>query len=76
MNHFSWRILYKRLYGMTLARTTVGINKVEDDGGWMPKSGFADALRRAFPTTVSSYSEFCSWIRRQTWCDRSSVTFD
>ena len=38
--------------------------------------GFADALWRVFPTTVSSHLQFRGWIFQETLCDRSSVTFD
>ena len=38
--------------------------------------GFADALRRVFPTMVASYLPFRGWIRREILCGRSSVTFD
>ena len=31
--------------------------------------GFADALRRVFPTTVSSHLQFRGWIRQETLCD-------
>ena len=51
---------------MTLARTNESINKAEVTGRWMPKSWFANALRRAFLTTVSSYPEFCGWIYQET----------
>ena len=27
--------------------------------------GFADALRRVFPTTVASYLEFRGWVRQE-----------
>ena len=37
--------------------------------------GFADALRRVFPTTVASYLAFRGWIRQETLCDRMSITF-
>ena len=38
--------------------------------------GFADALRRVFPTTMCSHLQFPGWISQETWLDRSSVTFD
>ena len=38
--------------------------------------GFADALQRVFPTTVSSYLPFRGWICQETLCDGSPVTFD
>ena len=41
--------------------------------------GFADAMQRVFPTTMSTksrYLECGGWIRQEAWCDRSSVTFD
>ena len=38
--------------------------------------GFADAMQRVFPTTMSRYLECGGWIRQEAWCDRSSVTFD
>ena len=31
--------------------------------------GFADALRRVFPTMVASYLECGGWICRETLCD-------
>ena len=31
--------------------------------------GFADAVRRVFPTTVASYLAFWGWIRQETWWD-------
>ena len=37
---------------------------------------FADALGRVLPTTLASHLEFRGWICQETWCDRSSVTFD
>ena len=41
---------------MTIVRNNESINKVEDDGRKDAQIGFADALRRVFPTTVASYS--------------------
>ena len=38
--------------------------------------GFADALQRVFPTTVSSYLPFRGWIYQETLCDGSPLTFD
>ena len=38
--------------------------------------GFADALQRVFPTTVSSYLPLRGWICQEALCDRSSVTFN
>ena len=38
--------------------------------------GFADALQRVFPTTVSSDLPFRGWICQETLCDGSPVTFD
>ena len=38
--------------------------------------GFADALRRVYPATVFSYPQCRGWVCRETWCGRSSVTFD
>ena len=37
--------------------------------------GFAKALRWFLPTTLASYLQFRGWIRQDTLCDRSSVTF-
>ena len=37
---------------------------------------FADALQRVFPTALASYLQFRDWIRQETLCDRSLVTFD
>ena len=39
---------------MTIWRTRWGINKAEDAGRKDAHIGFSDALRRAFPTMVSS----------------------
>ena len=67
------------IYVMTLWRTTAGINKAEDAGRAGRKDaqiGSADALRRIFPTALASYLQFRGWIRQETLCDRSSVTFD
>ena len=38
--------------------------------------GFADALRRVFPTMVASYLESRCWIDQEILCDRMSVIFD
>ena len=38
--------------------------------------GFADALRWILPTRLTRYVVFHGWIRQETLCDRSSVTFD
>ena len=68
-----------QIYVMTLWRTTAGINKAEDAGRAGRKDaqiGSADALRRIFPTALASYLQFRGWIRQETLCDRSSVTFD
>ena len=68
-----------RIHIMTLARTTMSINKAEDAGRAGRKDaqiGSADALRRIFPTALASYLQFRGWIRQETLCDRSSVTFD
>ena len=59
---------------MTLARTTTGINKAEDAGRMDSQIGFADTLRRIFPTALASYLQFRGWICRETLCGRSSVT--
>ena len=37
--------------------------------------GFADALRRVFPTMVASYLPFRGWIRRKTLSDPILLTF-
>ena len=47
-----------RIYVMTLARTTAGINKAEDAGRMDAQIGFAGALRRIFPTGLASYLQF------------------
>ena len=61
---------------MTLRRTTTGINKAEDAGRMDAQIGFADALRRIFPTVLVSHLAFrgriCQWARYE----RMSVTFD
>ena len=41
-------------YVTATVRTTAGINKAEDGGRMDTGIGFADALQRVFPTTVSS----------------------
>ena len=45
------------LHVMTTVRITAGINNAEDAGRMDPQIGFADALRRVFPTTVVTYLE-------------------
>ena len=45
---------------MTLGRTNVGINKVEDAGKMDAHIMSAKALWRVFPTTVSSRLQFRS----------------
>ena len=53
------------IYIMTLGRSTSGINKAEDDGRMDAQIGFADALRRAFPSTVPAISNFVAgYVRR------------
>ena len=37
--------------------------------------GFADALRRIFPTALASYLQFRGWIRRETLSDQMLLTF-
>ena len=37
--------------------------------------GFADAMLRIFPTALARHLLFRGWIRRETLCGRSSVTF-
>ena len=59
---------------MTLMRTTAGINRAEDTGRMDAPIGFADALRRIFPTALAS-SPFSRWVRHETLHDRMSVTF-
>ena len=44
-----------RIYVMTPVRTTAGINKREDAGMIGTQIGFADAVRRIFPTALASY---------------------
>ena len=61
---------------MTLARTTVGINKAEDAGAAHVQIRFSDALRRVLPTRLTSYFEFRGRICQETLCVRSSVAFD
>ena len=65
-----------RIYGTATVRTTAGINKAEDGGRMDTEIGFADALQRVFPTTVSSDLPFRGWICQETLCDGSPVTFD
>ena len=43
---------------MNLGRTTAGINKAEDVGKMDAQIGFADALRRIFPTAAAGYLTF------------------
>ena len=38
--------------------------------------GFADVLRRIFPTGLASHGIFHGWILQETLCDRRSVIFD
>ena len=64
------------LHVMALMRTTAGINKAEDAGATHGQIGFADALRWIFPPVLARYVVFHGWIRQETLCDRSSVTFD
>ena len=44
------------VYVMTFARITLGINKAEDDGGWMPESGSpmrcSVSFRRGWPASA------------------------
>ena len=47
---------------MTIVRTTVGVNKTEEAGATHVQIGFADALRRTFPTALASYLRFRDWI--------------
>ena len=63
-------------YVIALARTTAGINKTEGTGSMDAPIGFADALRWIFPPVLARYVVFHGWIRQETLCDRSSVTFD
>ena len=49
---------------MTIARITAGINKAGDAGRMDAQIGSADALRRVFPTALSSYLPFRDWICR------------
>ena len=60
---------------MTLERITAGINKTEYARKMDAQIGFADALRRIFPTALASYLQFRGWVCRETLCGRSSVTF-
>ena len=50
---------------MTIMRSTSGINKAEDAGRMDAHIGFSDALRRAFPTMVSSFSNFAAGSARR-----------
>ena len=61
---------------MTLARTTMSINKAEDDGKIDVQVRFADALQRVLPTTLVRRFQFRGRVQQETLCDRSSVTFD
>ena len=55
---------------MNIGRTTLGINKAEDAGRMDAQIGFADALRRIFPTTVASYLTFHGSVRQEATGDR------
>ena len=58
---------------MTLGRTTAGINKTKSTGARDAQIGFADALRRVFPTTVASYSRFMvRFAKRQQGTGRTN----
>ena len=46
-------------------RTTAGINKAEDGGRMDTGIGFANALQRVFPATVSSFSNFAAGSARR-----------
>ena len=35
--------------------------------------GFADALRRIFPTGLASHLQFRGWVRQEARCERMSV---
>ena len=59
---------------MILGRTTTGINKAAGAGRKDAQIGFADTLRRIFPTALASYLQFRGWICRETLRGRSSVT--
>ena len=48
---------------MTIARTTMSINKTEDAGSAHGQIRLAQALRRIFPTALASYLTFRGWIR-------------
>ena len=49
-----------RIYVIPLGRTNAGINEAEDFGRKDAQIGSADALQRAFPTTVDSSP--ISWL--------------
>ena len=51
---------------MTIARTTAGINKCASTSMVLAQIGFADALRRVFPTTVASELQFRGWVHQET----------
>ena len=61
---------------MNLVRTTAGINKAEDAGGWTPPNQVRRCVAAVFPTTVVSYFRFRGWICQETLYDCGSVTFD
>ena len=65
-----------RIYVMTLERTTAGINKGRTPAGRTGKSSpprrCGGSSRRPWP----GFLAFRGWIRQETLCDRSSVTFD
>ena len=70
------RLILGQVDVMNLWRTNAGIKKAEDAGRKDAPIGFADALRWIFPPVLARYVVFHGWIRQETLCDRSSVTFD
>ena len=62
-----------RVHVMNIGRTNESINKAEDAGRIDAQIGFADALRRVFPTTVASYSRFMvRFAKRQQGTGRTN----
>ena len=59
-----------RVYVMTLARSTAGINKAEDAGRMDAQIRSAKALQRVFPTTVASYLTFHGSVRQEATGNR------
>ena len=51
-SHVQGLSLRTRVHVMTIGRITLGINKAEDDGGYMPKSGSPMRVHQQNPRRV------------------------